>query len=121
MRSFSISLRRAGLIGLLATASLLAQAQQTPARVYPPAEPSAADSANNAPQLRDKKQFANQSVLGMGPSKGLIVRYERVPINFQIKSVGTGGVPDYTTDVRAKTRCSRPSSTPHCSTTLTSR
>lgn len=35
----------------------------------------------------DDKAFANPSVLGMGPSKGLIVRYERAP-DFGIVSTG---------------------------------
>ena len=33
----------------------------------------------------DDKVFANPSVLGMGPSKGLIIRYERAP-DFSISS-----------------------------------
>ncbi len=88
---------RAGLLAAL-WGPLVAQAQ-VQERVYPPAEPSQADSVRGGPQLTDKKQFANQSVLGQGPSKGLIVHYERLPVNFQIKSTGVGGVPDYTTDV----------------------
>ena len=74
----------------------LAQVQP---RVYPPAEPSKQDSIQGGFRLTDKKQFANQSVLGQGPSKGLIVHYERVPVNFQIRSTGENGVPDYTTNV----------------------
>lgn len=86
-------------VGLLALLPAGAVAQNVP-RTYPPAAPSARDSATNAPQLRDRQQFANQSVLGMGPSKGLIVRYERLPFDFNIRSTGTNGVPDYATQVK---------------------
>ena len=69
--------------GLAGTA--LAQVQP---RVYPPAEPSSQDSLQGGFRLNDKQQFANQSVLGQGPSKGLIVHYERIPVDFQIRSTG---------------------------------
>jgi hypothetical protein len=92
----SVTLRRAGLLALLPAAAV---AQDVP-RTYPPAAPSALDSATNAPQMRDKKQFANQSVLGMGPSKGLIVRYERLPFDFKMRSTGLGSVPSYETLVK---------------------
>ena len=83
---------------LLAGLSCPARAQ-VQERVFPQAEPSRADTLNGSARLDDKKQFANQSVLGQGPSKGLIVHYERVPTQFQIRSSGTNGVPDYTTNV----------------------
>ena len=88
---------RLGLLGATLSISTV-QAQEVP-RTYPPAAPSAADSVFDSRQLHDPKQFANQSVIGMGPSKGLIVRYERVAGNFSIKSTGVGGVADYKTDV----------------------
>ena len=74
MRS-SLCFRRGGW-PLLALLPALAAAQQQPP-VYPAPAPTPLDSALNAPDLRDRQQFANPSVLGMGPSKGLIVRYER--------------------------------------------
>ncbi|WP_152560031.1 DUF6268 family outer membrane beta-barrel protein [Hymenobacter sp. IS2118] len=51
---------------------------QDPSRppLYPPAAPPVTDSTL-API--SQRVFANPSVLGMGPSKGLIVRYERTP------------------------------------------
>ncbi|MDO7874897.1 DUF6268 family outer membrane beta-barrel protein [Hymenobacter sp. ASUV-10] len=70
--------------GLWGAGTLLAQAQ-VQERVYPPAAPLPADSAAGGKRLNDKQIFANPSVLGMGPSKGLIVRYERMP-RFRIDS-----------------------------------
>ena len=70
--------------GLWSAGTLLAQAQ-VQERVFPPAAPLPADSAAGGKRLNDKQIFANPSVLGMGPSKGLIVRYERMP-RFQINS-----------------------------------
>lgn len=72
---------------------------QVEPRVYPPAAPSATDTAKGGFRLSNQQQFANQSVLGQGPSKGLIVHYERLPLDFKIRSTGVNGVPDYTTDV----------------------
>ena len=90
---------RVGLSGLLLVGAVGAARAQDQPRVYPPAEPSKSDSIKGGFQLTDKQQFANQSVLGQGPSKGLIVHYERVPTDFQIRSSGVNGVPDYTTTV----------------------
>ena len=64
---------RAALLALLPAAAL---AQDVP-RTFPAAAPSARDSATG--RIPDQKTFANPSVLGQGPSKGLIVRYERLP------------------------------------------
>lgn len=96
---------------LLAAAGLLpatwaapVRAQQTP--VYPPPAPSALDSATNATSLRDQKAFANPSVLGMGPSKGLIVRYERMP-RFRVASTAeVVGLPNYETEATKNARLS---------------
>ena len=71
-----------------------AAAQDMP--VYPP--PAPLDTAGLV-RGTDSQTFANQQVVGMGPSKGLIVKYERIPGNFSIVSTGVGGVPDYRTDV----------------------
>ena len=44
----------------------------------PPAD-SARTEQGDQPADMDKKVFANPSVLGMGPSKGIVLRYERAP------------------------------------------
>ena len=83
----------------------LAAAQDVP-RTYPPAAPTARDSATNATGLPDAQTFANPSVLGMGPSKGLIVRYERMPA-FSITSSGqVVGIKDYAGSVDKNARLS---------------
>ena len=93
------------LLPLLTLAAPLAYAQNTPP-VYPPAVPSALDSATQAPDLHDAKAFANPSVLGMGPSKGLIVRYERMP-NFRVNSTAqVVGLSDYRSEARKNARLS---------------
>ena len=82
-----------------------AAAQEVP-RTYPAAAPTARDSATNASVVRDRQQFANPSVIGMGPSKGLIVRYERVP-RFGISSrAEVVGLPNYDTDATKNARLS---------------
>ena len=84
------------LLGLLAWAAT-ARAQEVP-RIYPAPAPTAVDSATNAPDLRDKQQFANPSVLGMGPSKGIILHYERTT-PFRVAASGqVAGVSDYNTN-----------------------
>ena len=93
------------LLPLLTLAAPLAYAQDTPS-VYPPAAPSALDSATQAPDLHDVKAFANPSVLGMGPSKGLIVRYERMP-NFGVNSTAqVVGLGDYRSEASKNARLS---------------
>ena len=90
-----------GLAGLSAPA--WAQVQE---RVYPAAAPTAQDTATNDPNLRDKQQFANPSVLGMGPSKGLIVRYERMPKFGVTSSAQVQGLSNFSTDVNKNARLS---------------
>ncbi|WP_201979929.1 DUF6268 family outer membrane beta-barrel protein [Hymenobacter rubidus] len=82
-----------GLPALLLGLAQVAAAQDIP--VYPP--PAPLDTAGMG--RSDSKTFANSQVVGMGPSKGLIVKYERIPGNFSVRSSGVGGVPDYRTDV----------------------
>jgi hypothetical protein len=97
---FSISFR-AGFAVLLVGLGLRAQAQDP--RVYPPAAPIKADTALGQP---DAQTFANPSVLGMGPSKGLIVRYERMP-RFNISSTAqVEGLHDFSTDATKNARLS---------------
>jgi hypothetical protein len=71
-----------------------AHAQDTP--VYPSPAPYDTTSLGGK---TDAQTFANSQVVGMGPSKGLIVKYERIPGNFSSTSTGVGGVPDYRTTV----------------------
>ena len=73
-------LSRITLVGLLLAGTAgAAWAQDEPVPIYPPPAPSPKDSVVGGPRLSDKQQFATPSVLGQGPSKGLIVRYERTP------------------------------------------
>jgi hypothetical protein len=102
-RFFLIRVSVLGWLGWLAVLSAQAQVQE---RVYPAAAPSAADSATGGRQLTDKQIFANPSVLGMGPSKGLIVRYERMP-RFRVNSnAQVVGLTDYSTDATKNARLS---------------
>ena len=69
----------------------VALAQTPEPRVYPPAAPLGADTLDG---LSSQRKFANPSVLGMGPSKGLVVRYERMPrfgiqSNAQVVGIGS--------------------------------
>ena len=80
-----------------------AQAQAPTPPVYPAAAPTAADSASGK---TDKQRFANPSVLGMGPSKGLIVRYERLP-RFNVASTAqVVGYKNYAGEVDKNARLS---------------
>jgi hypothetical protein len=80
-----------------------ARAQDVP-RIYPAPAPTAIDTARGATDVRDKQQFANPSVLGMGPSKGIIIRYERMP-TFRVSAAGeVPGVANYETDATKNAR-----------------
>ncbi|SMB95248.1 hypothetical protein SAMN00120144_1898 [Hymenobacter roseosalivarius DSM 11622] len=81
MTAISAFLRRGGqILGVAAflSSAIGAQAQITPPRtpVYPRAAPPLTDSLQQN-QVGEAKEFANPSVLGQGPSKGLIFHYER--------------------------------------------
>ncbi|TGE27351.1 DUF6268 family outer membrane beta-barrel protein [Hymenobacter metallicola] len=70
--------------------------------VYPLPAPTNPDSV--ALGTTDPQQFATPSVVGMGPSKGLIFHYERVP-RFNVTSAGqTVGLRDYNTDATKNAR-----------------
>jgi hypothetical protein len=81
------------LFGLALGVAGTAAAQDTP--VYPSPAPYDTTGLGRT----DAQTFANSQVVGMGPSKGLIVKYERIPGNFSSSSTGVGGVPDYRTSV----------------------
>ncbi|RZK27612.1 MAG: hypothetical protein EOO63_13040, partial [Hymenobacter sp.] len=77
-------------------AATAAQAQQVP-RIYPEPAPTPLDSTHNAPDLTDKQQFAVPSVVGMGPSKGIILHYERTT-PFRVDAAAqVSGVNDFNT------------------------
>lgn len=102
LASISVYTKNWLLPGLL-TLALSSRAQEVP-RIYPAPAPTALDTARGAPDLRDKQQFANPSVLGMGPSKGLIIRYERMP-TFGVRSTGeVVGIADHSTEATKNAR-----------------
>ncbi|WP_045690154.1 DUF6268 family outer membrane beta-barrel protein [Hymenobacter sp. AT01-02] len=83
----------------------VAQAQITPTTppVYPPPAPVATDTAA-ADQVGAAQEFATPSVIGMGPSKGLIFHYERMP-RFNISSDGKAvGLNDYKSQAEKNAR-----------------
>ncbi|MET4074634.1 hypothetical protein [Hymenobacter sp. UYCo722] len=82
-----------GLGCLLLLGSGRATAQDIP--VYPPPAPLDTTGLGRT----DAQTFANSQVVGMGPSKGLIVKYERIPGNFSLRSTAVGGGADYRTEV----------------------
>jgi len=82
---------------------VVARAQNVP-RIFPAPAPTPLDSAKSSLALADKQQFANPSVLGMGPSKGIIVHYERTT-PFSVAAAGqVAGVSDYNTDAKRNGR-----------------
>jgi hypothetical protein len=97
---------RAGLLGAVIVGTVAGASAQVQERVYPPAAPTAADTAANDSQLHDKQIFANPSVLGMGPSKGLIVRYERMPRFGVSSSAQVQGLSDFNTEATKNARLS---------------
>ena len=91
----NLCLLRFGWLVLLGGMGRVAAAQDAP--VYPP--PAPLDTAGLA-HSPDAKTFANSQVVGMGPSKGLIVKYERLP-DFNIRSTAkAAGLSDYNSQVR---------------------
>ncbi|KAA9333436.1 hypothetical protein F0P96_10735 [Hymenobacter busanensis] len=83
--------------GLLAASA--ARAQDTPVRrtpVYPPPAPLATDTTS-ADQVGRSQEFAVPSVLGMGPSKGLVLHYERLA-DYSIKTTEFRNSPDVNTN-----------------------
>ncbi|WP_375417220.1 DUF6268 family outer membrane beta-barrel protein [uncultured Hymenobacter sp.] len=84
-----------------------ARAQDTPPPpVFPAPAPTALDSATNSSRLDNPRAFANPSVLGMGPSKGLIVRYERMPRFGVDATAKVEGLRDFSGDANKNARLS---------------
>ncbi len=80
---------------LYAVLALVLLTEPIHAQIVNPGSRTPVDSARahgeNASSPTDSKEFANPSVLGMGPSKGVIVRYERAP-DFSITSTGQDSI-----------------------------
>jgi hypothetical protein len=87
------------LLPALLACAVQAHAQDVP-RIFPAPAPTAIDSAHGSADLADKQQFANPSVLGMGPSKGIILHYERTTPFSVAASSQVAGVSDYNTDAK---------------------
>jgi hypothetical protein len=92
---------RVGLCAAAFVGGAGAASAQVQERVYPPAAPTPADSG-----ATDRQTFANPSVLGMGPSKGLIVRYERMPRFGVSSSAQVQGLNDFSTEATKNARLS---------------
>ena len=97
MRQLVYLMGCAGLTLASATATL---AQDVP-RIFPAPAPTAIDTARGT---TDKQQFANPSVLGMGPSKGTILHYERTTPFSVAATSQVDGVNNYNTDARRNGR-----------------
>lgn len=84
-------LRFALLIGLLGIGTTRVVAQDVPARtpVYPVPAPAVGDSVL-ANQVGVDREFAVPSVIGMGPSKGVVAHLEGLA-NYRISSTASGG------------------------------
>lgn len=82
-----------GVLGLALVLAAPVVAQDTTPRtpVYPPPAPLANDTTATD-QVGQSREFATPSVLGQGPSKGLVVHLERLS-NFSIKSDIKDGTP----------------------------
>jgi hypothetical protein len=100
--SIPICLKKYVLPGLLALASQ-AHAQEAP-RIFPAPAPTPRDSVQGSLNLGDKQQFANPSVLGMGPSKGIILHYERTSPFSVAASSQVAGVNDFNTTAKRNGR-----------------
>jgi len=76
----------AGFAAAILLTTLAAQAQETPPRtpVYPPPAPLPSDTAK-VNQVGQAREFATPSVVGQGPSKGVVAHLERLT-DFSIKS-----------------------------------
>ena len=81
-----------------------AAAQDIP--MYPP--PAPLDTAGVG--RTDGQTLANSQAVGMGPSKGLIVKYERIPGNFSLRNTAACLTPASTySSCRPKSCCKKPS------------
>ncbi len=88
MRHLTIHIRggRLAVISIICLLGLPARAQVGPPRtpVYPPPAPLPADTAASN-QIGQSQEFAVPTVLGSGPSKGIVAHYERLS-NFSINT-----------------------------------
>ncbi|WP_139925460.1 DUF6268 family outer membrane beta-barrel protein [Hymenobacter sp. DG01] len=85
---------------VLCAASAQAQITPTTPPVYPPPAPPLGDSTAAA----NTQEFATPSVVGMGPSKGLVFHYERMP-RFNVASDGkVVGLQDYNSQATKNAR-----------------
>ena len=100
--TLSFALRTGLFVAAFAGSGHGALAQVPTPRVYPPAAPIVPDTTGRM----TAQAFANPSVLGMGPSKGLVVRYERMP-QFGVSSKGqVVGISDYSGQIDKNARLS---------------
>ena len=99
----SFFIRRGVCAVVLGGTGHVALAQDPTPSVYPPAAATPADSAKGPTSAR---LFANPSVLGMGPSKGVIVRYERLPSFGVASSAQVVGIRDYAGEISKNARLS---------------
>ena len=90
-------LRALPLFALLGAASVPAAAQ-----IFPPPAPTSGDTT--ASGAIDKQEFATPSVVGMGPSKGLIFHYERMPTFKVTSDAQVVGLQDYSANAEKNAR-----------------
>ncbi|SHL59348.1 hypothetical protein SAMN02746009_03032 [Hymenobacter psychrotolerans DSM 18569] len=82
--------------------ALLGAAAPAAAQVFPPPVPATGDTT--ATGAIDRQEFATPSVVGMGPSKGLVFHYERMP-KFRVASdAKVVGLQDYSADAEKNAR-----------------
>lgn len=97
-----ISISHSALRGLAVAVSGLGLLIACPAvaQIYPPPAP----SADSVSRVDRSQEFAVPSVIGMGPSKGLVLHYERVP-RFNITSTSkSASLSDYKGEARKNGR-----------------
>lgn len=75
---------------------------QTPKGVFPPPAPVPGDTT--AGPVGQDQEFATPSVVGMGPSKGLVFHYERMPRFGATSSAQVVGLGDFAADAQKNAR-----------------
>ncbi|WBA40755.1 DUF6268 family outer membrane beta-barrel protein [Hymenobacter canadensis] len=91
-------------LALLAAAPALAQQTPpaSPTPVFP--RPAATPGDTTAAGAIDRQEFATPSVVGMGPSKGLIFHYERMPTFGITSNAQVVGLGDFSADAKKNAR-----------------